>query len=111
MAEKQVIKVSDEEVKKIKDLRGSYQELIIQVGQAELQISDVGDALDNIIEAKSKLLERYNEIKQTERTHLDQLNEKYGVGSLNVDTGLFTPADNAPLAKIPEEIPSVEKQG
>jgi hypothetical protein len=111
MAEKQAIKVSEEEVTKIKNLRNSYQELIVQVGQAELQASDVQEALNNILEAKDKLLEKYNEIKQTERTHLDQLNEKYGLGSLNVDTGLFTPAEGAPVVTPPVETPPVEKQG
>jgi len=93
MAEKQAIKVSEEEVTKVKDLRNNYQEIVVQVGQVELQINDVRDALDNLIEAKDKLLERYDEIKQTERTHLDELNKKYGIGSLNVDTGLFTPSE------------------
>jgi len=96
MAEKQAIKVSEEEVKKIKELRGSYQDLIIQVGQVELQMNDLSGALKSLSEAKEKLMTKYNEIKQTERTQLDELNKKYGVGTLNVDTGLFT---------------SIEKQG
>lgn len=90
MDNKQDIMVSSEEVKKIKELRNSYQELIVQVGQAELQLNDIREVEINLVEAKSKLLKRYTEIKQTERTHLDELNKKYGVGSLNVDTGLFT---------------------
>ena len=93
MAEKQAITVSEEEVKKVKDLRVSYQEIVVQVGQVELQITDVKEGLDGLTEAKEKLLVKYNEIKQTERTHLDELNKKYGVGSLNVDTGIFTPID------------------
>jgi len=93
MAEKQAITVSEEEVKKIKDLRGSYQEVVIQVGQVQLQISDIEDALKGLREAKEKLLVKYNEIKQTERSQLDELNKKYGVGSLNVDTGIFTPTE------------------
>jgi hypothetical protein len=96
MAEKQAIKVSEEEVKKIKEVRNSYQEIIFQVGQVELQITDVNEALQNLVEAKDKLLEKYNATKQTERTHLDELNKKYGMGSLNVDTGFFTPAPTPP---------------
>ena len=109
MAEKQAIKVSDEEVKKIKDLRNNYQELIVQVGQAELQASDVQEALNNILSAKEKLLVRYNEIKQTERTHLDELNKKYGIGSLNVDTGLFISTENTPAVTPPVETPPEQK--
>lgn len=91
MEEKQVIKVAEEEVKKIKELRQSYQELIVQVGQVELQMNDLNDALNNLSEAKLKLMIKYAEIKETEKTQLEELNKKYGVGSLNVDTGLFTP--------------------
>jgi chaperonin cofactor prefoldin len=93
MAEKQAIKVSEEEVNKIKELRQSYQELIVQVGQVELQMNDLNDALNNLSEAKLKLMIKYTEIKQTERTQLEELNKKYGVGSLNVDTGLFIPIE------------------
>jgi nucleoside-triphosphatase THEP1 len=109
MAEKQAIKVSDEEVKKIKELRNNYQELIVQVGQAELQASDIQEALNNILEAKKKLLVRYNEIKQTERTHLDELNKKYGVGTLNVDTGLFVSTEGAPMVTPPAKTPPDKK--
>jgi len=99
MAEKQAIKVSEEEVKKIKALRGNYQELIVQVGQVELQISDVNETLQTLLDAKDKLFDKYNEIKKTERSHLDELNKKYGVGSLNVDTGLFIPVEPTPASK------------
>lgn len=114
MAEKIAIKVSEEEVIKIKDLRNNYQEIIVQVGQVELQLADFDETRNKLVEAKDNLLKRYGEIKQTERTHLDELNKKYGIGSLNVDTGLFTPSEE-PTPVVPETPttppPAEQKQG
>lgn len=101
MSEKQAIKVSEEEIKKIKEFRNSYQTIVSQVGQTELQISDVQSVMDNLKDTKTKLLQQYNEIKQVERTYMDELNKKYGVGTLNIESGLFIPTTNE-LPEVPK---------
>ena len=94
MAEKQVIKVSEEELKKIRDLRQSYQDITYQLGQTEFQITDLTKILKDLTEAKNKVISQYDELKKLERTHFEELNKKYGMGSLDVETGLFTPIEN-----------------
>lgn len=91
MAEKQVIKISEEELKKLKELKVSFQDNIFKVGQIELQISDTNSLLDGLNAAKINLVEEYNKIKEEEKVQFKELNEKYGIGSLDINTGLFTP--------------------
>lgn len=100
------IKLDEQDLKTVRDLRGSYQQIMLQLGQAELQKSDLEFALDGVENQKAQLLKKYGEIKTQEREKLDALNKKYGVGSLNIETGEFTPVpqENQPqnLQQKPE---------
>lgn len=89
-----MIKVEEQELKSIRDIRGQYQQIMLQLGQAELQINDLDDALRQVEDAKKSLLNRYSEIKDAERTKMDELNKKYGAGNLNIESGVLTPFPN-----------------
>ena len=91
MAEKQAIKLPDEELNPVRELRQKYNNLMIQLGQAELQKHDLKNALNEVQAVSDKLKEEYEATKANERQQLDVLNKKYGVGVLNVESGLFTP--------------------
>ena len=85
------IKVDEAELQQVKELRNNFQQIMLQIGQSELQISDLENGIREIEKIKKQLFEKYEELKKNERTKLDELNSKYGIGTLNVDTGLFTP--------------------
>lgn len=92
--EKQVIKLQEEEIKKFKDLRNSYNDMIIQIGQFELQIHDLTKALKSVEEQKEKLKEKYEQSKSLERQYINDLYKKYGEGELNLDKGEIIKIEN-----------------
>ena len=78
------IKFTEEELKSLQELKGTYNKITLAMGQ--LSLSRIGlDAREEAL--KSTLAET-----QTKENELAKsLTEKYGKGSLNIDTGEFTP--------------------
>ena len=86
------IKFSEEELKSLQELSQSYQ--IIQASFWQLKVQKIlnqqqADALD---EAEVKMDADYKDIQDNERKLVEELNEKYGPGQLDPQTGVFTPA-------------------
>ena len=88
----QEIKFSEEELKSLSDLQSSYQQKQLQFGQLRVQRLLVQQQLDSISDAEAKLEVEYGDVQETERNLVKQLNEKYGPGNLDPQTGVFTPA-------------------
>ena len=77
------IKLSQEEIDAIKNLQVSQQNLITQFGQLEYQMQ--------LLELqKDKLVEVMGELQEQEVTIGKDLNEKYGNGTVDLETGMFT---------------------
>ena len=78
------IKFTEEELNSIKDLQNNYNKAIFALGQATIQIS-------SFKEEKEKIMNSLEKIKGEEDKLAKALNNKYGVGSLDLETGTFTP--------------------
>ena len=68
----------------------SYQQKQLQFGQVKVQRLLLQQQSDKLEESEVKLEEDYKGVQETERDIVQQLNEKYGPGSLNPETGVFT---------------------
>ena len=101
-----MIKVDEKDLQSVRDIRNNYQQVMLQLGQSELQINDLKSALDQVNQVKDNLLKRYEELKAAERTKMDELNKKYGAGNLNLESGIITPMPNQPQTP---EVPKVEE--
>ena len=88
------VKFTDDELKQLQGLQTSYQEKQLQFGQLKVQRILLQQQSDNLEEAEVKLEEDYKVVQDTERKLVQQLNEKYGPGSLNPETGMFTPTED-----------------
>ena len=91
MAESKDIKFTDDELKSLQDLQNSYQQKQLQFGQLKVQKLLVQQQVDAIENAETQLEVEYSEVQDTERKLVEELNEKYGPGSLDPTTGVFTP--------------------
>jgi predicted house-cleaning noncanonical NTP pyrophosphatase (MazG superfamily) len=84
-------KVTDEELSSVKSLRDEIVGVISSAGQLKL----THDLMEEDITAvKSRLNEqvvKYKELLAKEKQVIDGLLQKYGMGSLDVETGVFTP--------------------
>ena len=81
------VKFTEEELTQVKNIQQGYLTLTNQFGQ--LQLTKI-----RLDEQEIELKESLNKIKSEEKIFLDGITEKYGQGSLNPETGVFTPTEN-----------------
>ena len=96
------IKFTDEELKSLSDLSQSYQNIQASFGQMKVQKILNQQQADALEEAEVKMEADYKEMQDTERELVQQLNEKYGPGQLDPQTGVFTP--------VPQEEAAAEEE-
>ena len=81
------VKFTDEELTQVQNIQKSYANVQNQFGQLKLaQIR-----LDN---DEVTLEDALKSIQDDEKKFLDGITEKYGQGSLNPETGVFTPTES-----------------
>ena len=81
------VKFTEEELKQVQDIQRSYQNVQNQFGQLKM-------AQIRLDEQEVELEEALKSIQSEETKFLDGITEKYGQGSLNPETGVFTPTEN-----------------
>jgi len=82
------IKFTEEEQKEILTLRQEVSQIFTQLGQVRVEKEKRLKELETF---ETQLLERHGELSQKEQELFSSLNEKYGDGSYDPDTGVFTP--------------------
>tara|TARA_R100001460_G_scaffold101810_1_gene145937 strand:- start:13 stop:285 length:273 start_codon:yes stop_codon:yes gene_type:complete len=77
------------EMQSIEELRNQSTDLIFQFGQVEMETMITQKRLEELKTAKSELENRYAELQDKEQQVINDLTQKYGAGSLNVENGEF----------------------
>ena len=81
------VKFTEEELKQVQNIQRGYSNVQNQFGQLKLaQIR-----LDN---QEVDLEDALKQIQSEEKKFLDGITSKYGQGTLNPETGVFTPTEN-----------------
>ena len=96
------IKFTDEELKSLSELSQGYQNIQSAFGQLRVQKILLEQQKESLEEAEVKMEADYKEMQDTERELVQQLNEKYGPGQLDPQTGVFTP--------VPQEEAAAEEE-
>lgn len=89
--QKTEIKFTDDEMKSLAQVQSKYQNNMIEFGQLQVTKYNIEAEIARLKESEEKLRQTYSNIQQEERELLDSLNKKYGEGSLDPSTGIFTP--------------------
>ena len=84
-------KFTEEEMKSLRDLQDSYTKKQAELGQVSVQRILLNQQLDNLDQRQSHLEKEYVQVQQQERDLVKELNEKYGAGQLDPESGVFTP--------------------
>ena len=79
-------KITEQEIEKVKGLRVKFDQLVNTIGQVEVQ-------LYNLQEQKKKLQVSLLNIQQEELTLAKELEEKYGKGTISLESGEFLPTE------------------
>ena len=85
------IKFTDEELKSLSELSQGYQNIQSAFGQLRVQKILLEQQKEGLEEAEVKMEADYAENQQKERDLVKELNDKYGPGQLDPQSGVFTP--------------------
>ena len=91
MAKKKEIKVTKDELKSLNELKAGYDNIQLSLGRLEVIRIQTENKLEQISNERLRLETQYSNLVNDEKVLLDELNEKYGPGNLDPDTGVFTP--------------------
>ena len=82
--ETNAVKLTKDEIKEIGDLRRSISNVTLVIGETEI-------AFENLGIRKRELLSRLLKLSEKQSDFAKKLEDKYGNGNVNLDTGEFTP--------------------
>lgn len=85
------IKFTEEELNSLKELRTNNANIVNQFGQVELEKFLTHQRLEQLDEAKNQLTQQIEKLQEREAQLVKELNDKYGVGTVDIDSGVFVP--------------------
>ena len=96
------IKFTEDELKSLNELRETYGKVQADFGALKVRRLVLEQQLEELDNADEAVHKAYTDNQETERKLVEELNEKYGPGSLDPQTGDFTPtpqpeAEGAPV--------------
>jgi|TARA_R100001163_G_C4912750_1_gene96382 hypothetical protein len=86
------IKFTKDELDKVTKLRDQFGAKVNEFGQLELELLLTSQRIERLAEAKTKLQEDYLNLQKEEGELVKGLNEKYGAGTVDLQSGEFIPA-------------------
>ena len=86
-------KFTQDELAKIVELRESNSQKISEFGQVELEILLTDQRMEALQDAKAKLQEEYVGLQDKEKELVKELNNKYGAGTVDLESGEFIPSN------------------
>jgi len=81
---------TEEEISKIKQLQEKYQVLGIQVVQLTLAKKSAQEYVESLEDQNNQLTNQIVEVNIEEKEFAKTLSDKYGIGSLDLESGVFT---------------------
>jgi len=85
-----VKQLTAEELQSIKDLQQQYNKFVFELGSIEAQLQALLAQKTRIEAEKDNIVSDINKLGDREREVVTALQEKYGVGNINPETGEIT---------------------
>ena len=80
----EAVKFTEEELKQVQDIQQSYANVQNQFGQIKM-------TMVRLEQQEIELEDGLKNLQEEEKKFLDGITDKYGQGTLNPETGVFTP--------------------
>ena len=87
------VKFTEDELKQLAENRQAYTNIQNALGQLSYQRMVMQKQLSILDEQEADVEKQWDEATQKEQEFVKGLNDKYGPGTLNPETGEFTPAN------------------
>jgi predicted transcriptional regulator len=84
------IKLTDQELKQIQDLRTKYATVTAQLGQLKVEQIIATEQINRLNELELEFTKEYLSIQAEEEKLAADITTKYGAGEIDVETGVFT---------------------
>ena len=88
----EVKKLDQTEIETLTSLRQRSQEKIMQFGEIEMELIFLDNRIEEMHKMKDSLKNELTTMQEEERKVSKDLEDKYGQGNLNLETGEFIPA-------------------
>ena len=85
------IKFTSEELEKIKNIQNQYIDIQNAFGQVSLSRLRLQEQIQLLDKKDEENKQKFSDVQKNEKQFLDEITKKYGDGTLNPDTGIFTP--------------------
>ena len=87
-----VKQLTTEELQQIKDMQAQYNKFVFELGSIEAQIQNLLSAKAAAETEKDNILGDIKKLGEREKELVTTLQEKYGNGNINIETGEITSA-------------------
>jgi allophanate hydrolase subunit 1 len=91
MSDGEAVKFSDDELQALQELQNTYASISTQFGQLKVSKMNLLRQLDSLEQSEENLENAWEDNRKKESELVQSLTEKYGPGSLNPQTGEYTP--------------------
>ena len=85
------IQMTEQELQQIQDLRVKYANITAQLGQLKVEQILVTKQLTRLNDLENQFIKDYEQVQAEEDQFAKLITEKYGVGDVDVESGIFTP--------------------
>lgn len=84
---------NQEDMEAVRLLQSKYATNTAQIGQVEVELHILNKRLKDLTEYRESLFTGYDDLQKEEQELVQRLNEKYGDGVLDLDSGRFVPSN------------------
>jgi predicted nuclease with TOPRIM domain len=85
------IQMTEQELQQIQDLRLKYANVTAQLGQLKVEQILVNKQLTRLNDLENQFIKDYEQVQTEEEQFAKLITEKYGIGDVDVESGIFTP--------------------
>jgi hypothetical protein len=85
------IQLTEQELQQIQDLRVKYANITAQLGQLKVEQMLINKQLSRLNDLENQFIKDYEQVQTEEEQFAKSITEKYGIGDVDVESGVFTP--------------------
>tara|TARA_B100001094_G_C18184796_1_gene803092 strand:+ start:1030 stop:1305 length:276 start_codon:yes stop_codon:yes gene_type:complete len=84
-------KLAKEEIDKVKNMQTKYLQIQQGIGQIRVSLIKLSQQQEALVGAEDELNSQFLATQKEEREFVDELNKKYGSGTLDIENEVFIP--------------------
>lgn len=83
-------KLTEQELQDLKTLQENYSKVTVQLGQLKVEQILLNTQVKRLQDVEESMTKEYIKLQEQESVFVKSLEAKYGVGEINIETGVFT---------------------